>query len=203
MWDHPIDYCQDWGKHPYFWGMVYCATPSQHLNKGLYVKKPFFLYFLIFVIKKILEYRLIAQFQIRKICCCSQILGEKKGNSKGICSDEEANILRQRNLMTNVSQSLVVSLNHVISRRLEEKAFSVTLHFRKQAISQPAKCLISSVYHAPLASWLLLGKQQAPTSMHHVVASHTNILQSVATILKHKPTCQTYKGFSFSPKTWI
>lgn len=117
--------------------MVYCATPSQHLNKGLYVRKVlyFFLYFLIFVIKKILDYCLIAQFQIRKICCCSQILGEKGGNRKGICSDEEANILCNRNLMTNVSQSLVVSFNHVISRRLQQKALSVTLSSESRSLA--------------------------------------------------------------------
>lgn len=44
---------------------------------------------------------------------------------------------------------------------------------------------------------LLLGKQRAPTSSHHMVASHTNILQRVATILKHKTTCQTMVSLSF------
>ena len=33
--------------------------------------------------------------------------------------------------------------------------------------------------------------------MHHMVASHTNILQRVATILKHKTTCHAKISLSF------
>lgn len=105
--------------------MVCLAALSQHLNEGLYVKALyFFLYFLTLVIKKTLGCCLIVRFQSRKI---PQIFGEKKGNRTLICSDEGATILHYRYFMTDGSQTPIFSSNHVIPKRPEQKAPSVTL----------------------------------------------------------------------------